>query len=469
MNSVLQLALTECDKPGTVGTKPLTAMRERRNLMRNAMEAILSAPTRENRDMRQSETRDFDLAKDRIGEIDERIAELEYEGNRAASAAEALKDMYVPPGIGGAHTSGGETYHRGANSPSFFRDIWTAQRGDADASDRLRKNAREVGTEQRALGNTGATGGSGGEFAPPAWIIDQYVKLARPGRVTADLFHREDLPAGVSSVNIPKIATGTTVAQQTTQNTAVAQTDVTSTSLSSGIITLAGKQVVSQQLLDQGGIRVDEVILEDLAADLARQLGVQALTGTGTGGQLKGFLTATSSNVVTWTQATPTASGFYAQLARLQGQINATRYKAPDACVMHPRRWAWFASFTDSTGRPLIVPASGGFNAMASPTTGMQGAAGHVGSVLGMDVFTDPNLPVNGGTGANQDTVLMFVRDDVWLYEGTLRAEAFTAPYADSMGILYRVFNYYAMIPDRYSASLGQINGTGLVTPTFAN
>jgi len=468
MNSVLQLALSECDKPGTVGTSPLTAMRERRNLMRNAMEAILSAPTRENRDLRQSETRDFDLAKTRIGEIDERLEELEYEAKRSASAAEALKDMYVPPGIGGGYTSGGETYHRGATSPSYFADLYNAQRGDANASDRLRRNNREVGMESRALGNTGATGGSGGEFAPPAWIIDQYVKLARPGRVTADLFHKEALPAGVSSVNIPKIATGTTVAQQTTQNTAVAQTDITSTSLSSGIVTLAGKQVVSQQLLDQGGIRVDEVILEDLAADLARQLGTQALTGSGTGGQLKGFLTATSSNVVTWTQATPTASGFYAQLAKLQGQINATRYKAPDACVMHPRRWAWFASFTDSTGRPLVVPTSGSFNSMANPTDGMQAAAGHVGSVLGMDVYTDPNLPVNGGTGTNQDTVLMFVRDDVWLYEGTLRAEAFTQPYADSMGILYRVFNYFAMIPDRYSASLGQISGTGLVTPTFA-
>jgi len=469
MNSVLQLALTECDKPGTVGTNPLTAMRERRNLMRNAMEAILSAPTRENRDMRQSETRDFDLAKDRIGEIDERVAELEYEGKREASAAEARKDMYVPPGIGGAFTSGGETYHRGATSPSFFRDLWTAQRGDADAADRLRRSNREVGMESRALCNTGATGGSAGEFAPPAWIIDQYVKLARPGRVTADLFHREDLPAGVSSVNIPKIATGTTVAQQTTQNTAVAQTDITSTSLSSGIITLAGKQVVSQQLLDQGGIRVDEVILNDLSSDLARQLGTQVLTGSGTGGQLKGFLTATSSNVVTWTQATPTASGFYAQLAKLQSQINATRYKAPDACVMAPRRWGWLASFTDSTGRPLVVPTSGGFNAMANPTDGMQGAAGHVGTLLGMDCYVDPNLPLAGGAGANQDTVLMFVRDDVWLYEGALRAEAFTAPYADSMGILYRVFNYFAMIPDRYSSSLGQVSGTGLVTPTFAN
>jgi len=265
MNSVLQLALTECDKPGTLGTKPLTAMRERRNLMKGAMEAILSAPARENRDLRQSESRDFDLAKTRIGEIDERLEELEYEAKRSASAAEARIGFSEPIGIGGAVASGGETYHRGATSPSWFRDLWHAQRGDADASDRLRRSNREVGMESRALGNTGATGGSGGEFAPPAWLLDQYVKLARPGRVTADLFHREDLPMGVSSVNIPKIATGTTVAQQTTQNTAVAQTDITSTSLSSGVITLAGKQVCSQQLLDQGGIRVDEVILSDLS------------------------------------------------------------------------------------------------------------------------------------------------------------------------------------------------------------
>jgi len=470
MSNALRTAIDNASAhPGQPGATSLQIMRQRRELLCAGMKSMLDNVQAERRDLQASESRDFDKAVTLIREFDERITELDDQGKRSASAAEALRDMYVPPGIGGGYTSGGETYHRGATSPSFFRDLWHAQRGDADASDRLRRSNREVGMESRALGNTGGAGGSAGEFAPPAWIIDQYVKLARPGRVTADLFHREDLPSGVSSVNIPKIATGTTVAQQTTQNTAVAQTDITTTSLSSGIITLAGKQVVSQQLLDQGGIRVDEVILDDLAQDLARQLGTQALTGSGSGGQLKGFLTATSSNVVTWTQATPTASGFYAQLAKLQGQINAARYKAPDACVMHPRRWAWFASFTDSTGRPLVVPSAGGFNSMANPTDGMQGAVGHVGSVLGMDVYTDPNLPVAGGAGANQDTVLMFVRDDVWLYEGALRAEAFTAPYADSMGILYRVFNYFAMIPDRYSASLGQISGTGLVTPMFAS
>jgi len=464
MNSVLQLALTECDKPGTVGTNPLTAMRERRNLMRNAMEAILSAPTRENRDMRQSETRDFDLAKDRITEIDERVAELEYEGKREASAAEARKDMYVPPGIGGAFTSS-STYHAGPHSPSFFKDLIHARSGDANAADRLRRNNAENGMERRALGNTNGTGGSGGEFAPPGYLVSDYIRLARPGRVTADRFRHEDLPPGVSSINVPRVATGTTVAVQSTQNTALAQTDVTTASLSSGIVTYGGKQVVSRQLLDQSAVPFDRVILEDLAGDHARALGTAVITGTGTGGQLRGYLTPASTSINTWTTTSPTAQAFYGRLAQLQGTINGSRFKAPDTVVMHPRRWAWFASYVDSSGRPLVVPTAGGFNALANRDDNQ--GVGHVGQVLGMDVFTDANVPTSLGAGANQDVVLTMVSDDIVLWESPLQAESFEAPYADSMGVLYRIFNYTALIPDRYPASLGQLTGTGLTPPVF--
>ncbi|MEO3939222.1 phage major capsid protein [Dermatophilaceae bacterium Soc4.6] len=202
------------------------------------------------------------------------------------------------------HVSGGETYHGGETSPSFFRDLRHAQQGDFHAMDQLRRNNAENRLESRALGNTGGTGGSGGEFAPPAWLVDEFIKLARPGRVTADLFHRADLPDGGASVNLPRVLTGTTTAAQSTQNTALSQTDLTTAALSSGVVTIGGKQVVSQQLLDQSGTAFDRVILEDLAADYARQIGTQVLTGTGAVGQLRGFLAATSTNVQTWTQVT---------------------------------------------------------------------------------------------------------------------------------------------------------------------
>lgn len=440
-------------------------LKERRNTLKVDLEAlnvrISKATASDARTMRGK----FDAGILELGEIDARIEQLREDEARSDAAAAHRVEL----GGGRFYTSGPTTYtdpHENPSGPSFFKDLIHAQRGSADAADRLRTNNAERGLESRALGNTGAAGGSAGEFAPPAWLVESFVELARPARVFANQVHHEELPQGVSSVNLPRIATGSSAAIQASQNTALSQTDMTTAALSAGISTCGGKQVVSQQLLDQSAIPFDQVILKDLSQDWARALDVQALSGSGASGQLRGYLTPASTNVQTWTQATPTAALFYSQLAKLQGAINASRYLSPDTVLMHPRRWAWFASFTDSTGRPLVVPSAGGFNSMANP--GDPVAAGHVGSVLGMDVYTDANLATNLGAGTNQDTVLMYPQDDIWLWESELKAEAFTQPYADSLGVLFRVYNYASLIPDRYLASLGTLSGTGLVTPVFA-
>ncbi len=447
---------------------PAEILTEKRGALLAQRGALLDRAVNEHRGLMASEQREHDRLSSEIAPLTVRLGEIaDLERRQALDNAAHANSGIVPTGLqNGYHVGGGTVYHRGPESASFFKDLIHARSGDYRAAERLARNNAETGFQSRALGNTNATGGSGGEFAPPGWIESEYVKLARPGRVTADRFHKQDLPAGVSSVNVPKVATGTTVAPQSTQNTALAQTDITTVALSSGIITTGGKQVVSRQLLDQSPVAFDKVILEDLAADHARQLGTEAITGTGVNGQLRGFLTPASTSVITWTSASPTAQAFYGRLAQLQGQINGSRFKAPDAVVMHPRRWAWFASYVDASGRPLVVPTAGGFNSMAVRDDNQ--SVGHVGQVLGMDVFTDANIPTNLGAGANQDVVLMMVSDDIFLWESPLQCEAFESPYADSMGVLYRCFNYSALIPDRYLASLGQITGTGLTTPTFA-
>ena len=457
----------------------LTELQKRLKSLLEQRAAITAKAVSEARGLTTEETNVRSALGTQIDALSDRVNELEAVEVREAAAAksrvehgEAGTELSASglslPGHASRFYASSTTYHRGDTSPSYFRDLRNAELGDWSAAERLHRNNSEVGLETRALGNTGGTGGSGGEFAPPAWLVEDFIKLARPGRVTADLFHREDLPSGASSVNLPRVATGTSTAIQSTQNTALSQTDLTTGALSSGISTIGGKQVVSQQMLEQSAVPFDRVVLEDLAADYARQLGTQVLTGSGTAGQLRGYLTPASTNIQTWTQAAPTASLFYSQLAKLQGAINTSRYASPDTVVMHPRRWAWFASYTDSTGRPLIVPDGGGqaFNGLAGPDANV--AAGYVGHVLGMQAYTDPNIPTNLGAGTNQDVVLMFKRDDVWLWESTLRAETFRETYADTVGVLFRVFNYSAMIPDRYLASLGQLTGTGLVTPTFA-
>ncbi len=441
-----------------------TNMRERRAGIKSQLDALIAgAESRADKNFTAAETSTFDALMRDLREADARTAELDASEAVQTRAAQAR----AAAGETGTWSVGGSATYRPDGS-SFFADLINARRGDRNAVDRLARNNSERGLESRALGNTNATGGSGGEFAPPAWLVDEFVKLARPARVTADLFHKEPLPMGVASINIPRISGGTTTAVQTTQNTTVAATDITTAALSSNVTTIAGKQVVSRQLLDQSGIPFDRVILQDLAADYARQVGAQAILGTGVTGQLRGFLTPTTgTNVITWTQASPTAGLFFSQLARLQGLIAASRFAPADCVVMHPRRWAWLASYMDSTGRPLVAPVAGSFNSMAQ--AGDNRAQGQVGSLLGMDVFVDPNIPTTQGVGTNQDVVLMMVRDDIWLWESELRAEAFEAPYAESLGLLFRCFGYLAMVPERYPASLGSIVGTGLVAPVFAS
>ena len=433
--------------------------------------AILNAAVGEKRGMLASEQRRYNQLCSEIAPLTERLDEIADLERRTKLDNAARANSGIPENFrglqSGYHIGGGTTYHRGDNSPSFFRDLIRAKHGDANSADRLRSNNVETGFEARALGNTNGTGGSGGEFSPPDYLVEEYVKLARPGRVTADLFSHADLPSGVSSIVIPKVLTGSQVGPQPTQNTALMDVDPTTAALSSGVTTTGGKIVVSRQLLDQSPIPFDRMILGDLAADHARQIGSQAIIGSGVGGNLTGYLTPASTNVVAFTSTTPTAIQLYQRLAQLQGAINASRFRAPTAIVMHPRRWSAFASYVDNSGRPLVSPTASSFNSIASMED-KQPAAGHVGNVLGVECYVDANIPTNLGVGGNQDTVLMGVMDDVMLWESPLQSEAFEESYADSMGILFRCFNYASLQPSRYLASLGQITGTGLVTPTYA-
>src|ERR1019366_5239633 len=76
---------------------------------------------------------------------------------------------------------------------------------------------------------------------------------------------------------------------QESQNNQISSTDMQTTSVSSGISTISGQQIVSLQLVSQSGIPFDEIILGDLAADFARSLDSQVITGSGSAGQLRGL------------------------------------------------------------------------------------------------------------------------------------------------------------------------------------
>ncbi|MGW0070468.1 phage major capsid protein [Streptosporangium sandarakinum] len=440
---------------------------ERRRL-KTQMGALLETVKRDQREaLSDAETARFEEIRTAVEDIDYKIRHAQEDERREARAAE----LAVQYGQTGERretarlgvVSNEPTYRRGDHQgASWVRDmVAVSLRADPDAAERLRRNSREVATETRALS---ATDGAGGDFVPPAWMISDYVRLARPGRVIANRLRQVALPPGTDTISLPRLATGTAVAEQTTQNSAVQNTDATTNSVTASVATLAGQQVVSVQLIEQSPINMDEELLRDLLADLAVKTDVFVISNNAAG--KRGLLNVSGATTVTYTDASPTVGELYPKIADAVQQISTQRYLPPDVIFMHPRRWAWIMAAVDGQSRPLAVPAANApSNVIAS--VGDLAAEGFVGSMLGLPVFVDPNLPTGLGTGTNEDRIIVANSQDVILYESAPRAEAFREPLAAQLSILLRAYSYVALQSERYPKSLAIIGGSGLAQPVF--
>ncbi|MDN5861563.1 MAG: phage major capsid protein, partial [Pseudonocardia sp.] len=329
------------------------------------------------------------------------------------------------------------------------------------ARDRRARNARPVADEHRALSGTD---GAGGDYVPPAYLVDQWVRLARAGRVVADQVTHQPLPAGTDTINLPRMVTGTATAAQASQNTAIQQTDATTDTIAANVETIAGGQTLSLQLVEQSPVAVDDLVLGDLLADLAVKVDTFTINNNAAG--KRGMINVTGVNSITYTDATPTVGELYAKIADAVQQIHTGRFLPPSKIFMHPRRWAWLLAALDTQTRPLVVPvAQMPQNAIAA--MGGVAAEGLVGSLQGLPVFVDPNLPTNLGAGTNEDRIVVTRAEDVILYESLPRAEVFREVLAAQMSIFVRVYEYAAIHAGRYPKSISVISGTGLVAPTF--
>jgi HK97 family phage major capsid protein len=390
------------------------------------------------------------------------VVRFEAEIARDAEIAELAKRT-TPTGArppSARVTSEPEVYRKGGQE-SYFKDLVRSQvRGDRGSFERLERNDRMVAEQTRALTTVD---GVAGEMVPPIWMVQDYIALARAARVFADQVNKQTLPGGTDSISIPKIASGTAVAEQTTQNTAVQNTDASTTSVTSAVATIAGQQVLSVQLIEQSPINMDEILLQDLALDYATKLDLFALNNSGT--NKVGVLNVGSINAVTYTDASPTVAELYPKISDGIQRIHTSRFLPPEKVFMTPARWAWHLATVDTQGRPLVVPNATGLNVLASQE-GVN-SEGLVGSIQGLPVYVDPNIPANLGAGTNEDRVIIARTSDLILWEGTPKAEAFREPLAANLSVLLRFYNYAAVQFGRYPKSISVISGTGLAAPTF--
>jgi HK97 family phage major capsid protein len=401
--------------------------------------------------------------------LDERISELSDEAERSATlTAGAAAVKRAASRVESVRE--GRTYEQG-NGRSYLQDMMRVQLNmDAtgDAKERLMRHARDVAeaaasTEYRDLSRTD---GSGGFAVPPLWLMSQYIDLARAGRAYANLCNGQPLPGGTDSINIPKMSTGTATAIQTADNGAVAETDMTDTSVQAPVRTIAGQQDVAIQLLDQSPISFDQVIFRDLVADYATKLDLQVISGSGSAGQVTGVRATSGITTIAYTTGSPTVAQLYSKIADAVQRVHTTRFMPPTAIVMHPRRWAWFLAASDSAGRPLVVPDAGNpMNAVA--TLGAVAAEQVVGQMHGLPVVTDPSMPTTLGAGTNEDVIHVVRASDLLLFESGIRSRVLPDVGSGNLTVRLQVYGYAAFTAGRYPTSVVEIGSTGLVSPSF--
>lgn len=397
-----------------------------------------------------------------IASYNERIQELSDEIERSGKLnEEAAKVRRAEARVNSVKEAA--AYAKG-NGRSYLQDLMRVQRNmdpNGDSLERLRRHAQDVAsdTEYRDLDRTD---GNGGYFVPPAWLVNQYIPLARAGRAYANLVTSQPLPSGTDSINIPKVTAGTSTAIQTADNAAVAEQDLDDNFIEAKVRTVAGQQDVAIQLLDQSPVNFDEVVFQDLIADFGTKLDLQVLAGTGANGQVLGVHGTSGIGTIAITALT--VASFYAAIADAIQRVHTSRFLPPTHIVMHPRRWGWLTASLDGDQRPLVLPAA---NAPQNAVATLDAVASQqvVGQLQGLPVVTDPNIGTAYGTGTNEDVVYVQRSADLLLFESGIRTRTLPEPGAKNLTVCLQVYGYLAFTAGRYPQSVVEIGG--LTPPVF--
>jgi hypothetical protein len=350
---------------------------------------------------------------------------------------------------------------------SFIKDV-TRQflYRDIEAEQRLVRHMQEERVErgqylERAAG-TGAFAG----LTVPQYLTDMYAPAVAALRPFADQCNKHALPADGMTVNISQITTATSAALQTSENSAVSETNIDDTLLTENVQTAAGQQTLSRQAIDRG-TGVEGIVMDDLFRRYATVLDSTLINQATTG------LDGVAANQ-TYTDASPTGPKIYSQIIGAAATVETTLlgWAQPDMVVMHPRRWYKLLSAVSSTW-PMIV------NNLPVQATGDASNLGYAQGIRGqlangMKVCVDANMSTvcsgSALTGGAQDHVIVVPTQECHLWEDPsapvfIRAEQ---PAAASLGVVLVLYGYFAYCFRRFgSGATVKISGTGLTTPVF--
>lgn len=403
------------------------------------------------------------------------LAALEAEERREAEVAK-LQARVTPTNTRApkydevTRTGAEERTYRQDQDPSgtmFLSDVMQQfLTRDPGASGRLARHMEQERSERAAAGKplmsrAGTTANYTG-LVVPQYLTDLFAPKARAKRPFADVCRPLPLPATGNVVEIGRLTTGTSAAEQAAEGDAVSETDADDTILEVPVFVVAGSQSLSRKAVERG-TGITDVMLQDLYSAYATELDRLLLYRASTGLQA-------NSTAVTYTDASPSGAELYPKVIESQAGVEAALLGFASGTVlsiMHSRRWYWLQNSMVSTwpliGQMGIAAQQGGVSLAEKYGNGYRGVLPN-----GSPVIVDNNIATNVGAGTNEDEVYTVDPEECFLWEDPsapmmIRAEE---PQAKKLLIDFVVYGYAAFTAGRMPHAR-RVTGTGLVTPTF--
>ena len=431
---------------------------EKRGAMLEKAEAIVKTAQDMVRELTTEEDEEVARTLAAVTELDEQIRRHKELEERAAVAAESRKASGIEIA---ATTVKSEPRTYSVNSQnSFVRDAFAAQfMNDFAASERLSRHMSEERVERRDVTSANFAG-----LVVPQFLTELAAPFARAGRPFLDRARKHALPAEGLVISISKVTTGTATAVQT-EGAAVQETNIDDTKLDVSIVTVAGQQNVSRQSIERG-TNIDSLVMADLVS--AYHTNLESLFVTT---QASTSLTNVITQVITYTDASPTVAELYPKIVDGVQRIQTNFFAGPNFILMHPRRLAFILAAVDDQKRPVAVPVPN-FNGQPAFAAGdgapVYGNSGY--TILGLPVITSANVTTTNGAGTNEDVIIIGNTQEAHLFEqgnGEPMMLRFEQPKGAELDVTMIVYGYSAFTADRYNKAFALVGGTGLVTPTF--
>ena len=411
-------------------------------------------------------------------ETEERSALTEEEETLSTSLTEQLHDLSVRMDIQKAADTSRDIAERAAskvtitNEPheyrednatttSFYRDLavsaGTIGGGDLnEANERLARHAKNIAETRAGSAATGA----GGDFTAPVWLESQYAEALRWASPTWDACQQVTLQTDGNTFTVPRVATGTQTAVQSSENATIANQDIIEDTVTGTVSTVAGFYDVSLKAVERSTNGIfDMVITQDLLAAYKQSKDASILSF------IQGLADA---NSVSYTSGTPTSEAFLTAIAQSVSLIAKNRKlgNIPTTTIMSPSQWYSLLSSVDSTGRPVVASSGiAAFNSQGTAPTGVAtGVAGRL--AIGSDVILDGNLPTATVSSTVTTPIITAIMSEIWALESASgpTIEVFRAPGSATNTLRYRCYGYVSALCRR-GQSVTNVTGTGLANP----